>query len=684
MKSNYDYFKINTYNEQKVMFSGKIYEYFFNEELIPVKLILTRSFIVIEHFNKKGSIFIQIKNITGIIWSKVSSEFVIQLKERKDLHFSIYLKRKEVIETILYILNKKAKKKINFYFLDEINLSDFVTDSDNLGKLPISKGKNLERSNLTYETFLHIAENFVRIKKRKSINTQMIYSQNKKGVTIEDFELLKLLGKGAHGKVILAEKRTSEKKKYAIKILKKEQILDSNRLEHTKAEKWVLSNGNHPFLVSLNACFQTKTKLYFVMEFMKGGELFQHLSRIKRFTEKQAKYIAACLVLALGHLHTKGYIYRDLKPENVLFDEKGYARLTDFGLVKFIKKTDKATTFCGTPEYLSPEIILDHGCNRPTDWWSLGILIYEMIFGIPCFYSQNIKKMYKNILTKRPKFPNYAPISEECKDFLKKLLKKNPANRLGTTADSLEIMNHPFFLDFDWSNLLVQNLKMPYDPLSKDINWIDNFSPSFTRQKPVDSICYIDPEILKKFKNEFEDFEYFDQSEDDSDNGGIVKKKIENASEKNSNDLILIDNSGIPKKKIMKFFNFPKKKEKIVNLKVDPFSIRTSNETSNYNSKEVSNKKIRSFKKNIKEEEEDKEDFDKVKKNLGKNLKNLEIKGKKIIEETLEQKRGSDESNNSKRVLTFDKDNFNEEDINDDNDFFLPSSFNDSKRNSAS
>lgn len=677
MKSNYDYFNLKTYNEQKVMFSGKVFEYFFNEDLLPVKLILTKNFIVIEHFNKKGSIFIQIKTITGIIWSKVSSEFVIQLNERKDLHFSIYLKRKEVIETLLYILNMKAKKKINFFFLDNINLSDFVTDSDNLGKLPVTKGKNLERNNLTYETFLKMAENFKRIKKRKRINTKMIYSQNKKEVTIEDFELLKVLGKGAHGKVILAEKRCPQKKKYAIKILKKEQILDSNRLEHTKAEKWVLSNGNHPFLVSLNACFQTKTKLYFVMEFMKGGELFQHLIRVKRFSEKQAKYIAACLVLGLGHLHTKGFIYRDLKPENILFDEKGFARLTDFGLVKYIKKNDKATTFCGTPEYLSPEIILDQGCNRPTDWWSLGILIYEMIFGIPCFYSQNIKKMYKNILTKRPKFPSYAPISEECKDFLKKLLKKNPVNRLGTTADSLEIMNHPFFLDFDWSNLLIKNLKMPYNPLSNDVKWIDNFSPSFTKQKPVDSICYIDPSILKKFKKEFEDFKYFEQSEDDSDNGGIVQKKIHNASE-NNDELILVDNSGLPKKKMMKFLNnFPKKKEE---QKVDTFSLRTSNETFNCDSKEISNKKLGSFKKNVNENE--KIELDDINENLENRFNEENTKRKFINKEIINQKRGSNESNNSKRVLSIKKVNFNEDDINDDNDFFLPNSVSDSKRNS--
>ena len=151
---------------------------------------------------------------------------------------------------------------------------------------------------------------------------------------------------------------------------------------------------------------------------MKGGELFQHLRKCKQFSEKQTKFIAACIVLALGHLHNQNYIYRDLKPENVLLDENGFAKLTDFGLAKFLKKNDQAMTFCGTPEYLSPEVILDKGCNRPADWWALGILIYEMIFGIPPFYSSNVDKMYRRTILKKLKFKKYVDCSDECKDFL--------------------------------------------------------------------------------------------------------------------------------------------------------------------------------------------------------------------------------------------------------------------------
>ncbi len=222
--------------------------------------------------------------------------------------------------------------------------------------------------------------------------TTMLYSKGKKLVSeicIEDFHLLKVLGKGAFGKVILSKKKDTGKV-YAIKILKKQQIIDLEQLEHTKAEKRILTHVNHPFLVGLEYAFQTPGKLYFVMEFMAGGELFQHLRKQHNFKENQAKFYAACITMGLGHLHNKNYIYRDLKLENLLLDKDGYAKLTDFGLAKFIEKDDVALTFCGTPEYLAPEVIVGKGHNRPADWWSLGILIYEMIFGIPPFFDNNL------------------------------------------------------------------------------------------------------------------------------------------------------------------------------------------------------------------------------------------------------------------------------------------------------
>lgn len=177
------------------------------------------------------------------------------------------------------------------------------------------------------------------------------------------------------------------------------------------------------------------------------------MKKVKRFTEEQAKFFAACIIKALGHLHDKGYIYRDLKPENILIQNNGYIKLTDFGLCKRLEPDDLAKTFCGTPEYLAPEVILERGCNRPADWWSLGILVYEMIFGIPPFYSKNIQEMYKNTLTNPLKFKARTTVSNEAKDFISGLLIKPSKQRLGSIADALEVMGHSWFKDFDWDAL---------------------------------------------------------------------------------------------------------------------------------------------------------------------------------------------------------------------------------------
>ncbi|XP_043923305.1 serine/threonine-protein kinase Sgk3 isoform X2 [Protopterus annectens] len=249
-----------------------------------------------------------------------------------------------------------------------------------------------------------------------------------------DFEFLKVIGKGSFGKVYLA-KRKWDGTFYAIKVLQKRMILNRKEQKHIMAERNVLvQNVKHPFLVGLHYSFQTSDKLYFVLDFVNGGELFFHLQRERFFSEERARFYAAEIASALGYLHSIKIVYRDLKPENILLDAEGHIILTDFGLCKEgIASSDTTSTFCGTPEYLAPEVLLKRPYDNTVDWWCLGSVLYEMLYGLPPFYSRDTAEMYDNILhktlTERP------GISLLAWSILEALLEKDNHKRLGAKED---------------------------------------------------------------------------------------------------------------------------------------------------------------------------------------------------------------------------------------------------------
>lgn len=224
--------------------------------------------------------------------------------------------------------------------------------------------------------------------------------------------MIKVIGTGSYGKVVLSKKRDTQQV-YAIKTLKKKHLIKKNQVEHTIAERSILENIQHPFIIELAYAFQNKTKLYFVLEFCPGGELFFHLSRIGQFDEKITKFYCTQIILAIYHLHKNKIIYRDLKPENVLIDKDGYAKLTDFGLSKEnIKGNNDTLTLCGTPEYLAPEIIDRKGHGFAVDWWSVGCIIYEMLTGQPPFMliNGNKEELFENIRKPSIKMPPHVSL----------------------------------------------------------------------------------------------------------------------------------------------------------------------------------------------------------------------------------------------------------------------------------
>lgn len=287
-------------------------------------------------------------------------------------------------------------------------------------------------------------------------------------VSMADFEILTVLGLGSFGRVMkVRQKKTGNI--YAMKVLDKQQIVSNKMITHTQAEKSILSEIHHPFIVALHYAFQTKKHLVLVLDFLCGGELFFHLQRNKRFSESRAKFYAAEIGLALEYIRQKNIIYRDLKPENLVLDRYGHVTLTDFGLAKR-DVADVTHTFCGTPEYMAPELILKKGHTFAVDWWSLGIFLYEMVSGLPPFYTQNVSEMYDLILHKPLQCPAY--FSPQLVSLLQRLLERDPAKRMQTGE---EFCAHPFFKDIDFERLYRKEIRPEFvpDTVSNDLRYFD-------------------------------------------------------------------------------------------------------------------------------------------------------------------------------------------------------------------
>jgi len=302
-----------------------------------------------------------------------------------------------------------------------------------------------------------------------------------KKISVEDFDLLHVIGHGSFGKVLQVRKKDNGKI-FAMKVLKKKNILENNELEHTKTEKEILQKLIHPFLVNLNYSFQTPDKLYFIMDYINGGELFYHLQKEHKFTPDRVKFYCAEIVLGLEYLHNSGVIYRDLKPENILLTDDGHICMTDFGISKqgLLAEDARTATFCGTPEYLAPEVLEGKGYTKAVDWWSFGTLMYEMLTGLPPFYSQDVQQMYFKIMHAKLEIPD--SLNEETKSIVIGLLERDPNKRL---ADSAMIKAHPYFKGTEWDKILRKEVKPPFIPpvTSKlDVSMVD---PAFTSEKPT-------------------------------------------------------------------------------------------------------------------------------------------------------------------------------------------------------
>ena len=370
-------------------------------------------------------------------------------------------------------------------------------------------------------------------------------------LTMEDFSILKVLGKGAFGKVMLVKKKDDKKNTlYALKTLRKAEIVKRGQIDHTKTERVVLERIHCPFLIHLIYAFQTTEKLYMVLEYSGGGELFFWIRKQHRFSEARSRLYAAEVLLAVAAMHKENIIHRDLKPENILcvppsflfslnfptqkltnpspspdrthtarppfsLDAEGHVKLTDFGLAKGgitgAGAEGGTRTFCGTPEYVAPEIIEQKGHGKAVDWWALGAILYEMLYGLPPFYDTNVNKMYQKIAHDPLRFREDPGVSEAAKDMLRKMLDRRVSTRLGSgPGGAEEIKSSPFFAqNIDFGKVLAKQYVPEFrPPAMRSETDVRNFDAEFTREIPADSLVTHAMSDTMQVRSNFEGFTY--------------------------------------------------------------------------------------------------------------------------------------------------------------------------------
>ena len=526
-QSEYDYLnffkdytiKNNITREEEIQFSDKILKvnkFGFKQER---NIIITDKAI----YNlKKTSLKRRIgyKTIIGISLSKISDEFVIHCNDIDyDYHY-ISAKKKIIIELISKNYQMINEQEIKLFELNVKNLNTFVTT-----KKEKEKQRNSTRmprtSCITVNDYLFAGQSKTsintllpsktRIKKKSTFcNTKVEYS---------DFEIIKTIGRGSVGKILLVKYNNEL---YAMKSMRKDQIISEDIIDNILVERNILLEGQCEFLLTLSYFFQTPERLYFITPFIKGGDLYHRLKNEGYIKEDQVKFYAAQIAVGIQHLHDLGIAYRDLKPENVLINDDGYIKLCDFGSSVKLRGTEKETMFAGSPEYASPEMITHEGHTFMCDWWSFGILLYELLYGNTPFFNMDKERMYDLIVTGAISFPKSLTIgeknvnvkvSEDAKSLISKLLEKDPGTRLGRKGLA-EIKKHPFFSSITFDDLSKKKHKAPYKPSIDKDDETKNFDEEYltmdVNESPTESWSQ-----NQEYQNWFDDFNEFGDNDDD-------------------------------------------------------------------------------------------------------------------------------------------------------------------------
>ena len=508
--------KNNVTREEEIQFSDTVQKINKNGWKQSRNLVLTDKAI----YNLKKKELkrrIDYTKIIGITLSKQSDEFVIHCLELDYDYQFISQKKKTIVEIIAKNYELIKEEELKLFEINVKNLNQFVTTKKEKEKQQsLSRMPKTGQINVKDYLFGNKSKTDVNIFQAK--NSKKINSINFKNIqaNYEDFEIKSVIGRGSVGKILLA-KYIKDGKYYAIKSMRKDQIISEGIADNILVEKNILIKSQCEFILKLSFFFQTPERIYYVTPFIKGGDLYHKLKSEIFFKEDLVRFYTAQIAVALQYLHNLEITYRDLKPENILLDEDGYIKLCDFGSSVIIRGTEKVKNFAGSPEYAAPEIITYSGHNFMCDWWSLGILIYELLYGNTPFFNMDKTRMYDLINTGAISFPKFIQIegeekprnykvSEDAKNIISKFLEKDPGTRLGRKGLD-EIKKHPFFSGINFDDLNKKKIKPPFRPnfSKEEQDLTNNFDEEYLKLEISDSPIG-DWAKEKEYSNWFDNF----------------------------------------------------------------------------------------------------------------------------------------------------------------------------------
>ena len=535
-QSEYDFLNLaqnhsvttNITRDEEIQFSDKIdkiNKYNWSQERIII--ITNKAIYNLKKLTLKRRI--DLKILIGITISKTSEEFVLHCKDIDyDYQYSSP-RRKIIIEIITKNYEMILNEELNLYEITDKSLKDYVTLKSEKEKQNTYTRMPKNTKRLDIKDYLFGNQSKTEIDSSK--NTTQIKPKFKNiKVNKDDFDIIKVIGRGYIGKVYLVKYKKNGKY-YAMKMMRKDQILSEELKDNILLEKNILMEAQCDFILSLSFFYQTQERMYFITPFLQGGDLYHKLKTDFIFDEDLVKFYSAQIAIALQYLHDFGIVYRDLKPENILLDEDGYIKLCDFGASVKLHGTEKDFNFAGSPEYASPEMISYQGHTAMTDWWSLGILIYEMLYGFTPFFNLDKDRMYELIMNGSISFPEYFKdkngekeivykVSDEAKSLINKLLEKDPGSRLGREGLE-EIKKEPFFYGIYFDDLNKKRNKALFIPEINKNDITNNFDEEYINldmaESPVENWInndeYTDSFQNFEIKEENDDFEVLDPLE---------------------------------------------------------------------------------------------------------------------------------------------------------------------------